>query len=240
MEKTLEFRQVILVTDGKSNKGVDPIKVVNENVQKGITFSTIGIIQGYKDEESIKEIKEIANAGNGLWEITDIHNLEKSMCMLTRQTACNTIQQAVNNELKSIIGEELDKIEIQSRRKIIELIEKIEDEMTIKCCVVLDCSKSMTNKIEVAKKSIISLLRNLSMRKGNTYVGVIAYPFGMELDYKVVSEMTNDISGLENRIQSIEIGGLTPTGPALLSAIELLSKDDSKEEKDGLFESMIV
>ncbi|WP_066500776.1 vWA domain-containing protein [Abyssisolibacter fermentans] len=240
MEKNIEFKQIILVTDGKSNKGINPITVAENAVNSGISISTIGIIEGSKDKEYLQEIKGIAKAGRGLWEITDIEDLEKSICLLTKQTVCKTIEQAVNKELQAIIGKELQNIEPDSRKKIINFIEKIEDGMTIKCSVVLDCSKSMTNKIEIAKKSIISLLRNLSERKGKTFVSVIAYPCDEETDSKIISNLTNDIKSLEKAIKEIEIGGLTPTGSALQAAINLLNNKNDTLKEEGLFESLII
>lgn len=241
MDKQLEFKQIILVTDGKSNSGTDPVLVAKQSIEEGITVSAIGIVGGHNFDGNVDEIKNIAKAGSGIWELTDIDNLESTMCVLTRQTVCNTIQQVINKELVNIIGKKIDEVEIDSRKKIIDLINQVEEEMTLKCYIVLDCSKSMINKMEIAKKSLSRLLNNLNDRKGKTYVGLIAYPFGVEMDFRVITELTDDVKVLRNSMNEIKIGGLTPTGPALAKAVSLLSsKKEGEDHQKGLLESMIV
>ena len=61
---SIEFKQIILVTDGESNQGVDPVLVAKGSGFKGITVNTIGITDRDR-EESMTEIKEIADASGG-------------------------------------------------------------------------------------------------------------------------------------------------------------------------------
>ena len=44
MEKHIEFKQIILATDGESNVGSNPVVIAEQGHKSGITISTIGIV----------------------------------------------------------------------------------------------------------------------------------------------------------------------------------------------------
>lgn len=236
MDKFLEFKQIILATDGECNVGVDPISVAKDAFNKGITVSTIGIIDKGLKEKSIAEVQKIAEVGGGIWEITDINNFSNTMEMVTQKSVYRTIEQAVSKELKSILGQELDELHPDSRKKIIDVIDKMDDNINIKCCIVIDCSASMSKKIDIAKRSIINLFRVLKTRKGKTSISVIGYPYGNKEYYTLLCPFTEDIVELEKSIQKIKIGGTTPTGIALNEAIKILNNDTESEEFYGIDE----
>lgn len=241
---SIEFKQIILVTDGESNEGVDPVLVARGLRAKNIAVNTIGITER-ETEESMTEIKEIAEASGGVWEHTNIQNLDATMSMVSMRSVYNTLEETVNKELKSIVGSELDEIHPSSRKKIIDLIDRLGDTADIKCCVVIDCSSSMKRKIDIAKSSALNLLRVLSSRGGNTEVAVIGYPH-REQDYKVLCDFTSNIINLEKGLQEIKIGGRTPTGMALKGALSVLEGEVVEEEQildefeGGLLHSSVV
>ena len=247
MEKNIEFRQIILVTDGESNVGPNPVNIAKEAKNKGITISTIGVVNGMDRDKPLMEVKEIASSGGGLWELTDINSLSSTMSVVTMKSVYKTIEQAVNKELKEIMGTGLEDIHPDSRKKVTDIIDKLGEEITIKCCIVIDCSGSMANKIDIAKGSIINLLRVLQSRKGSTSIAVIGYPAENEYLCSVLCDFTKDIVELEEGLLKIDIGGITPTGPALKRAIELLIKDENQanneiedEEESLVFSSSTV
>ena len=231
---SIEFKQIILVTDGESNQGVDPVLVAKGSGFKGITVNTIGITDRDR-EESMTEIKEIAEASGGVWEHTDINKLDTAMSMVSMRSVYNTLEETVSKELKHIMGSELEDMHPDSRKKIIQLIDQLGDNADIKCCVVIDCSASMKRKIDIAKSSALNLLRVLSSRSGNTEISVIGYPYNSE-DYKVLCNSTNNIIDLEKGLQAIKIGGKTPTGMALKGAIGLLEGSMISEDEDIMSE----
>ena len=237
---SIEFKQIILVTDGESNEGVDPVLVAKGCGFKGIPVNPIGITDR-DSEESMTEIKEIAEASGGVWEHTDINKLDTAMSMLSMRSVYNTLEETVSKELKQIVGNELEDMHPNSRKKIIDLIDRLGDNADIKCCVVIDCSASMKRKIDIAKSSALNLLRVLSSRSGNTEISVIGYPYKNE-DYKVLCDFTNNIIDLEKGLQAIKIGGKTPTGMALKGAISLLEGEVLLEDEDiiGKFEDGIL
>lgn len=243
MDKTIEFRQVMLITDGESNEGIDPITAAKEGHRRGVTISTIGITDKTNDERPLSEIKDIAEAGGGVWELTNVQNLSMALSMVTVKSVYKTIEEAVNKELKDIIGTGLNDMPPQSRIKVTDMIDRLGDEINIKCCVVIDSSSSMTNKMSMAKKSILNLLRVLNQRKGKTEIAVISYPGKNQEQYDVLCEFTEDIVLLEESLNKILIGGNTPTGPAIKSAIELLCNNfnlGTNTEEEMFFKSMSV
>lgn len=235
---SIEFKQIILVTDGESNEGVDPVIVSKEAKNKQITINTIGITNS-ESEESISEIKEIAEFSGGVYEYTNINSLDTAMSMVSMKSVYNTLEETVSKELKNIVGSELEEIHPSSRKKIIDLIDKLGDNSDIKCSVVIDCSSSMKRKIDIAKSSALNLLRVLNSRNGKTEISVIAYPFEGE-SYKVLCDFTDNIIDLEKGLQRIKIGGRTPTGSALKGAISSLEGEESLEEFEGLLSSSVI
>ncbi len=243
MDKNIEFKQVILVTDGESNVGINPVKVAEKMNKLGISVSTIGIVNNQETEKPLAEIQEIASKGGGVWEITDIKNLSKTMQMVTKKSTYKTIEEAVSKELKTVLGKNLDNIHPNSRKKILNVIEKIGDEMEIKCCIVIDCSGSMASKMHVAKKSIINLFTFLSERKAKTEIAVISYPGISDELYKISCNFTEDVSTLNNSLQHINTGGTTPTGDALEAAVELFEQNEYEIEnklQSGVLNDSIV
>jgi Ca-activated chloride channel family protein len=217
-----EIKQIIVVTDGRSNMGISPVLAAGRAFDSGITVSTIGIInpRNSADEKDIEEVEEIAKAGGGLCEYSGMENLGRTMQYLTHKTAQRTIEQIVSRQLKSIIGEKIDDMEPKSRLKIVEFIEKYGDNINLKCIVLLDTSGSMRDKLTIARKSVVDLLDSLKDRQGNSSIAVITYPGGDADMCSLICGFTNETSILEQKLEAIKAGGGTPTGPAILMACE--------------------
>lgn len=237
-----EIKQIIVVTDGRSNMGVSPVLAAGRAYDSGITVSTIGIInhRNSSDEKDIEEVEEIARAGGGLCEYSRIENLGRTMQDLTHKTAQKTIEQIVSRQLKSIIGEEIEAMEPRSRLKIVEFIEKYGDNINLKCIVLLDTSGSMRDKLDTARKSVVELLESLQERQGNSSIAVITYPGEEAGMCGVICGFTNEKGILKQKLEAIRAGGGTPTGPAILMAREQMFKyyevsgSDIYEEPEAL------
>ena len=219
-----EIKQIIVVTDGRSNTGISPVEAAKRAYEAGITVSTIGVInlRGSSDEKDIEEVREIAQAGGGLCEYSHIGDLGRTIQNLTHKTAQRTIEQIVSRQLKSIIGEEIENLEPKSRLKIVDFIEKYGENINLKCVVVLDTSGSMRDKLAIAKKSVVELLESLQGRKGNSSIAVITYPGEAAGMCSITCGFTNEISILRQKLELLSSGGGTPTGPAILKACELM------------------
>ena len=237
-----EIKQIIVVTDGRSNIGTSPVEAAGKAFALGITVSTIGIInhRDSKDEKDIEEVEEIARAGGGLCEYSHMENLAMTMQDLTHKTAQRTIEQIVSRQLRSIIGENIEDMEPRSRLKIVDFIEKYGDNINLKCIILLDTSGSMKYKLEIAAKSVTELLENLQERPGNSSIAVITYPGTEAGNCSVICDFTNDTGTLRQKLAGIKAGGGTPTGPAILMACEQMLryyrvKDGGvKEEHEAL------
>lgn len=221
-----EIKLIIVVTDGKSNTGINPVEAAKIAYDSGITVSAIGIInfRNSSDEKDIEEVEGIAKAGGGLCEYSHIEELTRTIQNITYKTAQRTIEQIVNRQLKIITGEEIEKLEPKSRMKIVDFIEKYGDRINLKCVVVLDTSGSMRDKLAMAKRSVLELLDNLQGRKGSSSIAVITFPGEGPGMCSTICGFTNEISILRQKLESISCGGGTPTGPAILKACELMNQ----------------
>ncbi|KUO67712.1 MAG: hypothetical protein APF77_24720 [Clostridia bacterium BRH_c25] len=218
-----EIKQIIVVTDGRSNTGISPVEAAKRAFDAGITVSTIGVIniRNSSDEKDIEEVEEIAKAGGGLCDYTHIEDLSRTIQNLTHKTAQRTIEQIVSRQLKVIIGEEIENLEPKSRLKIVDFIENYGENINLKCIVVLDTSGSMRDRLSIAKRSVVELLESLQGRKGSSSIAVIAYP-GEEAGSSIICGFTNEIDTLRQKLEALRSGGGTPTGPAILKACEML------------------
>lgn len=237
-----EIKQIIVVTDGRSNTGISPVEAAKRAYETGIIVSTIGIInlKNSSDEKDIEEVERIAAAGGGLCEYSHIEDLSRTIQNLTYKTAQRTIEEIVSRQLKVIIGEEIEKLEPKSRLKIVDFIEKYGENINLKCVIVLDASGSMRDKLAIAKRSAAELLENLQERKGSSSIAVITYP-GEEAGMgSIICGFTNDTAILRQKLDSIRSGGGTPTGPAILKACDLMHQyyevynNDISEECEAL------
>lgn len=236
-----EIRQVIVITDGKSNIGVNPIEAARKANRAGIVVSTVGIINhdGEDDEKDIEELEGIAKAGGGLCEYTHIENLGMTVQVMTQKTAQKTIEQIVSRQLKSIVGVDMNNLEPKSRFKIVDFIENFGDSINLRCAIVLDTSGSMKNKLETAKKSLVELLRNLKSRRGQSKIAIIKYPGLGGDDASIICSFTDSEEFLQDRLKLLRAGGGTPTGPAIDKACELIleSKGDAFDNSSVYIET---
>ncbi len=69
MERDVTIDQIILVTDGQSNIGGDPIEAAERAYRKGIIVNTIGVTdKNSSSDNALNEIVDIAKYGGGNYE----------------------------------------------------------------------------------------------------------------------------------------------------------------------------
>lgn len=229
-----EIKQIIVITDGKSNIGINPIEAAKNANLQGILVSTIALIDGDNSgsEKDIEEVEGIAKAGGGLCEYTQIQDLSKTIKQMTQKTAQKTIEQIVSKQLKTIVGVDINNLEPTSRFKIVEFIEKYGDSINIKCVIVLDTSGSMKNKLEKAKKSMYELLQDMKCRKGKSSISVVKYPGIKNELCSIVCHFTQEPEILRDKIIGIKASGGTPTGPAIELACKVLQNFILENQED--------
>ncbi|QXM07237.1 vWA domain-containing protein [Crassaminicella indica] len=234
----MEINQIILVTDGKSNIGGNPVTAAMEAKKENIVVNAIGIMDnGSCDEDALCEVEKIAQAGGGVWENTMIKNLGKTMHVLTQKTVNKTIETIVGKQLKKIVGADLFDIPPKVRSKVIDYMDQLEEEVAIKCCILMDCSASMKNKMSTARQSIIELMNSLNGRKGKSEVAVIAYPGENGECTALISDFTQDIQALKDRIFALKAGGTTPTAAAINKAVLLIKGEQDENLEDIILNS---
>ncbi|GFN35204.1 vWA domain-containing protein [Tepidimicrobium xylanilyticum] len=228
------LNQIIVVSDGQSNVGPEPSSIAELALNKGIRVNTIGIIDSQKDKSSIRELEDIAEKGGGICELTTLENLSLALSRVTMTSVYTTIEEVVKKELKSISNTDIYDINPAERNKIIDMIDKISNEISLKCLILLDASGSMKNKMDIARKSVLELLLFLQERKGENQIGLIVYP-GEDGYYQLLSDFTQNIDELKENMVKIHTGGTTPTGYALEGAIKMFNK-----EEDSVINEYIV
>ncbi len=219
------IREIILVTDGQSNIGGDPVEAARQALRKNITVSTIGIIdQKEQQEKPFEEVINIADAGGGHYEYTYIDNLSQTIHTLSHKTVTSTIQDAVNKQLKELIGNDLNHMPPESRSKVLNYIDKYSDEIPICCCVLMDCSGSMASKIHSARNSILDLLDSFQNRKGKIDLAVVGFPGDQVDTCKVLHHFNDHFSEMERNLYQMKPKGGTPTATAINYAVKLIEE----------------
>ncbi|HHY76983.1 MAG TPA: VWA domain-containing protein [Clostridiales bacterium] len=227
-ENTGIIKQMLIVTDGRSNIGISPIEAAAKAKSMGITVSAIGIIDNdLKGEEDVLEIEAIAKAGGGLSDYCYLDNLGETMQAMTQKTVNYTLECIVSKQLRSLIGKDMTNIEPESRMKIVEFIENYGDRVDLLYVILLDTSKSMMNKLDTAKKCVADLLEVLNNRKGTSKLALISYPGENGNITSVVSDFTSEVSVLKEGMKRLKAKGGTPTGPAIEAAIDLIMEQSS-------------
>lgn len=222
------IRQMIIITDGRSNIGINPVEAAAKAKAAGITVSAIGIIDNEgKGEEDVMEVEAISKAGGGLADYCYLQDLGMTLQAMTQKTVNHTLECIVSKQLKNIIGEDITNIEPQSRMKIVEFVENYGDRVDLLYAIVLDTSKSMTNKLETAKKCILDLMEALKNRKGVSRLALISYPGDNGNSINIACDFTTDIGVLREGLKLLKARGGTPTGPAIEAAMNLIFEYDS-------------
>ncbi|PAB57626.1 vWA domain-containing protein [Anaeromicrobium sediminis] len=234
------IKQIIIATDGKSNIGGDPVYESKLAKEKGIVVNAIGIVkENESNEKCLLEIENIANAGGGVWEKSTMEKLGQTMCVMTQKTVNMTIHNVVNEELQELLGTNMNGISPKDRSKIVEYVDKLSENISLKCCILMDCSSSMVHRMDKAKESIIDLIDSLIGRVGESQVALIGFPHEEEY-YKVICDFTNDLDLIKVKVNELKCGGTTPTAMAIKGAVRLIENEKEEILEEGFLRDNIV
>ena len=215
------LRQILLITDGCSNKGEDPVRSAAIAYQQGITVNVIGILDDQTEEpEGLQEVEDIALSGGGISQIVYKETLSKTVQMVTKQAMTQTIQGFVNKELRSILGKEKDlsDIEPEKRGEVMEVVEDISETSDLEVLVLVDTSASMHDKLETVKEALIDLSVSLNARIGKNKFSIFQFP-GKRKDIDKVLDWSPKLDAISTIFPKLSSGGITPTGPAIKEAM---------------------
>lgn len=227
--KTGTLKQILLITDGSSNQGEDPIAMAALAHEQGITVNVIGVMeQDYIDEKGLKEIEEIAMAGNGVSQVVYAKALSQTVQMVTRKAMTQTLQGVVNKELQQILGgsKTVEDLPPEKRGEVMEVVEELGETVEMEVLVLVDTSASMTKKLPTVKEALLDLSLSLNARSGENRFSVFVFP-GKKNDVEKLLDWTPKLESLTAIFSKLSTGGITPTGPALREALSSFKKKRS-------------
>jgi len=236
--KTGTLKQILLITDGCSNQGDDPIAMAALAKEQGITVNVIGVIEkDVIDEKSMTEIEGIAMSGGGVSQVVYAKQLSQTVQMVTRKAMTQTLQGVVNHELQQILGgsKTVEDLPPDQRGEVMEVVDELGETVELEVLVLVDTSASMKPKLETVKEALLDLSLSLNARSGDNRFSVFAFP-GKKKDVEKLLDWTPSLGALTSIFGKLTTGGITPTGPAIREALtyfkkkrslrSLLSRDD--------------
>ncbi|SET78539.1 Ca-activated chloride channel family protein [Oceanobacillus limi] len=227
MMKKGTLKQILLITDGCSNKGEDPAATAALAHQQGITVNVIGILDDdqTEDPEGLQEVEDIALSGGGVSQLVYKQALSQTVQMVTKQAMTQTLQGFVNTELKQILGSEqsMEDLEPEKRGEIMEVVEDLGETCDLEVLVLIDTSASMNDKLPTVKEALIDLSISLNSRIGRNRFSIYSFP-GKRKDIDKVFDWSPKLDAVSTVFPKLTSGGITPTGPAIREAMYQFGK----------------
>lgn len=233
-----KIRQILLLTDGCSNQGEDPIAMAALAKEQGITVNVIGVMEkDVIDEQGMKEIDSIALSGGGVSQVVYTQQLAQTVQMVTRKAMTQTIQGVVNRELQQILGrsQTMEDLPPEKRGEVMEVVDELGEKVELDVLILVDTSASMKHKLPTVKEALLDLSLSLNARSGENRFSVLVFP-GKKKDVERLLDWTPRLESLTSIFPKLTTGGITPTGPAIKEALSsfkqkrslrsLLSRDD--------------
>ncbi|GGG07931.1 hypothetical protein GCM10010912_60680 [Paenibacillus albidus] len=216
------MKQILLITDGCSNVGESPVMAAAHALQEGITVNVVGVVDyGTIGELGSREIADIAKAGGGISRIVGTPQLAQTMQMMTRKTVVQTIQLAVNKEVKKILGEgSLEELPPLQRSQVVTVVDELTETSDLRIALLIDTSASMKPKLSAVEDAIRDLALSLEAREGKSEIAVFHFPGRLSDGADLDMDWTNDVSGVRSLFSRLRMKGATPTGPAIFRVLE--------------------
>ncbi|HEU5138528.1 MAG TPA: VWA domain-containing protein [Bacillales bacterium] len=237
------LRQILLITDGCSNDGEDPVAMAALAKEQGMSVNVIGVVENDKiGDRGMKEIESIAMAGGGISQIVYAEQLSQTVQMVTRKAMTQTIHGVVNRELQQIFGEdeEMDELPPEKRGKVMEVVDELGETLDLEVLILVDTSASMRSKLPTVQDALTDLSLSLSARSGANQFALYTFP-GKKHETEKVLDWSPKIDAIHKVLAKLSSGGVTPTGPAIKDALtrfkrsrrSLISSDESYIEESG-------
>ncbi|MFX3631671.1 MAG: hypothetical protein ACE3L7_27445 [Candidatus Pristimantibacillus sp.] len=241
------MKQILLITDGCSNVGLSPVVAAAHAKAEGIAVNVVGVLDyGDVGELGAAEIEEIARAGGGLSRLVNMRQLSQTVQMMTRKTAVQTIQLAVQKELKQVLGNgSIEALPPEKRSEVVRVIDELGETSKLQVALLIDASASMKPKMRSVEEAIQDLMLSLQARQGGSEISVFHFPSSKYGDDCMLDlDWTNNLSGVKSLFPKMQMGGTTPTGPAIMQVIDFYRQGDygkkSRDETDGMMSDYVV
>ncbi|WP_203364414.1 VWA domain-containing protein [Bacillus sp. REN10] len=232
--KTGTIKQILLLTDGCSNHGEDPVAMAALAAEQGITVNVIGIVgRETENPRGMTEIDHIALSGGGMSQIVYKTQLSHTVQMVTRQAMTQTLQGVVNQQLKKILSSdvEIESLPPEKRGEVMEVVEELGETANLEVLILVDMSASMQDKLPTVKEALLDLSLSMNARMGNNLFSLYVFP-GKRKEVEQLLDWTPQLDSLTSLFSKLSTGGLTPTGPAIREAI---SQFKQKRNQKGWF-----
>ncbi|WP_028595185.1 vWA domain-containing protein [Paenibacillus assamensis] len=228
------LKQILLITDGCSNVGIQPAVAAAQAREAGIAVNVVGIVDdGTIGEYGAAEIEEIARMGGGVSRVVNQRNLSYTIQQMTRKTVVQTIHQVVNHELKHILGRQeggtsVEALPPSQRAEVVRVMDEMSEQSALRVALLIDASASMKPKLPSVEEAIRDLMLSLQARQGKSEIAVFHFP-GNHSDEpaKLDVDWVSDLSKMKRLLHRIPMRGTTPTGPALLHVLDYCQYDSS-------------
>ena len=226
------LRQILLITDGRSNSGVSPIEAAKKAFSQGIVVNVIGVLHAKQSEldPEFQEIEQIARAGGGVSQVVYKENLSQTVQAVTKQAMSQTLQGFVHQELKHIFGsdKELVDIEPDKRGEVMEVVEDLGETCELDVFVLVDTSASMRDKLLTVKEALLDLSMNLDARSGSNHFAIYQFPYKRET-IGVIHDWAERLAEVSVIFPKLVSSGMTPSGPAIIEAINQFNRIEVSE-----------
>ncbi|MNJ48492.1 von Willebrand factor type A domain protein [compost metagenome] len=236
------MKQIMLITDGCSNVGESPVMAAAIAKQEGIIVNVVGIVDyGTIGELGSLEISEIAKAGGGMSQLVGTEKLSQTMQMMTRKTVVQTVQMAVNRELRHILGNQtIEDLAPDTRSQVVEVIDELTETHPLEIVLLIDVSASMKPKLAAVENAIHDMMLSLGARQGDSKLAVFHFP-GAHSGEEVVMDInwTSDLDSVKNMFGKLATRGATPTGPAIHKVTEFFRYGTLREVVEPLWSEEI-
>lgn len=224
------LKQILLITDGCSNRGEDPSAVAALAQEQGITVNVIGILDDDQTEEprGLREVENIALSGGGISQLVYKQLLSQTVQMVTKQAMTQTLQGVVNTELKQILGSDqtMDDLDPEKRGEIMEVVEDMGETSHLEVLVLVDTSASMADKLPTVKEALIDLSLSLNARIGQNKFSIYQFPGKKNQDIQLILDWSPQLDAISSVFPKLTSGGITPTGPAIKEAVHQFSRQN--------------
>jgi Ca-activated chloride channel family protein len=215
------IRQIILITDGCSNVGIEPAVAASHAFAENIVVNVIGVIdRGEIGQRGAMEIEEIARAGGGMSRIVLPSQLSQTVQMMTRKTVAQTIQQVVHKELESIVGHSsIQELPPEEREQVVQVMEDLSEKTSLRVALLIDASASMKPKMAEVEEAVRDLQLSLQAREGDSEISVFHFPGNKDKEIEMDAGWTRELDKLPSLFYKLNMKGTTPTGPAILHVV---------------------
>lgn len=236
------LKQILLITDGCSNEGSDPVAVASMVGQYGLTINVIGIVDDERmGERGLREVEAIARAGGGIHQVVSSQQLPRTVQMVTRKAMTQTIQQVVNKELKHILGQanDVESLPPEERGQVVEVVEELGETLAVDLLILVDTSASMKSKLPAVKQALRDLAISMQSRVGEHRFSLWVFP-GKRGTADKKMDWSAAFTSLEKAFHTLSMQGTTPTGPALEEAIRyFVGEFSAPVQEEGLLSDYV-